>query len=334
MSRLFITGATGYIGGQVLHSVRHAHPNIEITALVRSESKAKTISDALPGVKITLGDLENDGLIEEQAAKADIIINAASSKHIQSVKAIARGIERRQKPVYWLQISGASVLSFPEIEAKVYGEPSDKIYGDVSNIQDIKELISKYSSARVVDNFILSLNKQNVKTALIFPPIIYGVGQGPVNQRSIQIPELARLGMQNGEVIQVGKGASRWSNVHIGDVGDLFARLTDKALAGDENEQLWNGNGIYFPENGLRPFGEISQLVANAAVKSGSIQNDQVKSVSHAEADGLMGHGGVLWGTNAALKGERARKYLDWKPQGETLEENIPKTVQLEKSKL
>jgi hypothetical protein len=58
----------------------------------------------------------------------------------------------------------------------------------------------------VADNYLVNL--QGPKTALIFPPIIYGKGNGPVNQRSIQIPELSRVAIQTRQTVQVGKGES------------------------------------------------------------------------------------------------------------------------------
>ena len=152
---------------------------------------------------------------------------------------------------HWLQISGASVLSIPDIVASAFGEPSDKVYSDVDGADELRELIQQYSAKRVVDNLILSLipAANRPKTALIFPPIIYGRGRGPVNQRSIQIPELARVTMQRRGGIPVGKGEATWSNVHISDVSSIFVKLAEKALR-DEEGNLWNKNGLYFPGNG------------------------------------------------------------------------------------
>lgn len=151
----------------------------------------------------------------------------------------------------WLQISGASVLSVTDIEKKAFGEPSDKVYSDLDGAEELRAHIRRYSAKRIVDNFVLDLpaSPTRPKTALIFPPIIYGRGRGPVNQRSIQIPELARVSIQRRAGIQVGKGESTWSNVHIRDVSSVFAKLVEHALQGD-NDALWNENGLYFTSTG------------------------------------------------------------------------------------
>lgn len=154
---------------------------------------------------------------------------------------------------YWIQISGASLLSAPEIETNTYGEPSDNVYNDIKDAQEVKDLIHRYSSRRLVDNYILDLSSSSQsggpKTALIFPPIIYGKGRGLVNQRSIQIPELVRVTIQNKMGFQVGQGLSTWSNVHIADISQIFLKLVEKAANGEDGP-FWNGNGLYFAENG------------------------------------------------------------------------------------
>lgn len=149
---------------------------------------------------------------------------------------------------YWIQVSGASVLSVPDTIDGSYGERSDKVYGDIDDAQEIRDLIKDNATKRVVDNYLLN-NVSGIKTALIFPPIIYGQGRGPMNQRSVQIPELARVAAETRQTVQVGKGQSTWSNVHISDVTDVFVNLIEKAVEGKDGG-LWNQNGLFFVGNG------------------------------------------------------------------------------------
>lgn len=67
------TGATGYIGGDGLFAVAQAHPDWEITALVRSKEKGAHVIKQHPSVKLVYGDLDSAELLEQEAAKADII---------------------------------------------------------------------------------------------------------------------------------------------------------------------------------------------------------------------------------------------------------------------
>ncbi|KAI2844362.1 hypothetical protein CBS12448_2509 [Aspergillus niger] len=354
MAKIFLTGASGYIGGDVLHALKSALPTCQYTVLLRDEAKALKLSQAYPDVQVVLGDLDASSTLEQQAREADIVIHTASSNHVKSAEAIARGLTAPERPKpgnylpflpsphisydqagHWLQISGASVLSIPDIVASAFGEPSNKIYSDVDGADELRELIRQYSAKRVVDNLVLSLphTASRPKTALIFPPIIYGRGRGPINQRSIQIPELARVTMQRRGGVQVGKGEATWSNVHISDVSNIFVKLAEKALRSEEGE-LWNENGLYFPGSRAISFGSISARVAQEVKKLGLADSESVTEISHEEADSLTPHGGVLWGTNAQQVAQRAAKYLEWVPEGRTLEEEIPHTVLAEAQRL
>ena len=210
------------------------------------------------------------------------ITDAAASGHIKSVQTIHETLKKRSadgKPgmttlailrkstiittnnfgkAHWIQISGASALAAPDIADKswVPGSPSDVVYNDLDGIAEICNVIKKHAT-RVVDNYILSVGTDTpqVNTALIFPPIIYGTGHGPGNQRSIQIPSIAKATLERKRGLVVGKGQNKWGAVHIHDVGRLALKLVEKAVApGQDSDQVWNENGIYFfsPEETVR----------------------------------------------------------------------------------
>lgn len=64
---------TGYIGGDVLYALTKAHPEYEYAALVRG-AKAAVVAAAYPKIRIIKGDLDDAAIIEEESAKADIVI--------------------------------------------------------------------------------------------------------------------------------------------------------------------------------------------------------------------------------------------------------------------
>lgn len=71
---MFRTGASGYIGGQALHSISAALPDLSIRALVRDAAKAKTIAAAFPKVQVVEGSLDDSALITQEAKEADVIL--------------------------------------------------------------------------------------------------------------------------------------------------------------------------------------------------------------------------------------------------------------------
>ena len=65
----------GYVGGSGLQAIL-AHPkahSFDITALVRSEAKAKAIENAL-GIKTVIGSLQDHALLTERAEQADVVL--------------------------------------------------------------------------------------------------------------------------------------------------------------------------------------------------------------------------------------------------------------------
>ncbi|KAL4935572.1 hypothetical protein BDV06DRAFT_228701 [Aspergillus oleicola] len=327
MTRIFLLGATGYIGGEVLHELQTTHPEYEIAALVRNSEKAKNVTTAYPSVRVAIGDLDNAGVIEDESRKSDVVIHAASNKYLPSVEAIARGMKGR-RDAYYIQVTGASVPGGPEIDSGSYGEPSDEIYDDLDGVQAVRDKITAYPNRRVVDNFILNLRGSGPKTAIVFPPIIFGTGRGPGNQRSIQVPTIAKNALKEKQTAYVGRGLSRWGAIHIADLAAHFRKLAEKAVAGGEGD-IWNENGLIL----LRvSFKEIATLVADEIHKLGYADKPGLtRSITPQECDSeLIPHGEVVLGTNARGRALRARKLLGWEPVKGVLEDYIPKTVAAE----
>lgn len=51
-----------------------AHPNYDITCLVRSSDKGAQVASQYSNVKLVYGDLDNANLLEQEAQKADIVL--------------------------------------------------------------------------------------------------------------------------------------------------------------------------------------------------------------------------------------------------------------------
>lgn len=128
------------------------------------------------------------------------------------------------------------------------GEPSSEVWDDLDGVSSILDLIRSHDS-RVVDNYILKIAKEtpSIKTALVLPPIIYGKGQGPVKQRSVQIPALSKVAIERGHAVRAGRGLAAWTNVHVADLARLFTILAEKGAGGSEDENVWSEKGIYLP---------------------------------------------------------------------------------------
>ncbi|KAF6818061.1 nad dependent epimerase dehydratase family protein [Colletotrichum plurivorum] len=335
MANIFLTGATGYIGGTVLSLLVESHPKYSIRALVRDEAKGKLITDAFKNVEVVIGDLDSADVLAGEVSKADVVVHLAASGHLKSVETIHEAIASKPSTTHWIQISGASALAAGELadESYVPGSASDLIFNDLAGISELHSFIRRYPS-RAVDNYVLDVAAGEAKanTALVLPPIIYGKGTGPGNKRSVQIPSLASVTLRRGRGLQVGEGLSRWGNVHVKDVARLFVRLVEKAVEGNGEKHAWNDNGVYLAGVGELSFGEISKLVVSAALEKGLISSGDVDVIGAKEADSLLPYGTVLFGTNARGEALRAKEVLGWTPTEERLQDEIPKDVEREVS--
>ncbi|KAK2038288.1 nucleoside-diphosphate-sugar epimerase [Colletotrichum somersetense] len=280
----------------------------------------------------------DDETIAREVSDANVVVHLAAAGNLRSVETIHKTIASKatEIPVHWIQISGASVLTVAELAGETHspGEASDLVFNDgPAGIEELRAFIQKHPS-RVVDNYIINVGESepSINMALVFPPIIYGQGLGPVNQRSVQIPSLVKATLDRKRGVQVGKGLNKWGNVHIEDVSRLILRLVEKAVEAKSEEQVWNSNGLYLAGVREISFGEIAKIIATAAAEKGLIPTDEVEVIDPEVADSLLPYGTAMYGTNARSEALRAKVVLGWVPAGEGLENEIPKAVAREAS--
>ena len=200
-----------------------------------------------------------------------------------------------------------------DLDRKTYGGKSSKIYDDWEGIEEVTSL-PDHAPHRKNEKKVINANSSRLKTAIVCPPTIYGRGRGPGNQRSHQIPELARSTLEGKRGIQIGEGENIMPHVCIYDLSDCYVKLVEAAVEGG-GRATWGEEGYYFTENGELVWGQISKAVAKASHSLGLIPSDQVVSISESEADSLTWWGSALWGVNSRCRAIRAGKLLQWIPQ-------------------
>lgn len=73
-ANIFITGATGYIGGDILHHLYSQQLDVSYTLLIRSEERATKILEKYPTVRVIIGSLDDSDILVREASHADIVI--------------------------------------------------------------------------------------------------------------------------------------------------------------------------------------------------------------------------------------------------------------------
>ena len=283
---LFITGAGGYIGGSVAAAlVAGGH---SVRGLTRNARSAEHLS-AL-GIAPVIGTLDDAELLAREARQSDGVINTASADHAGAVQALIAGLAGSGKPL--LHTSGSSVIGDDARGA----HPSTQIFDGQAPLQ-----VSPAKQARRdIDLQVLGAAGQGIRSAVICPSLIYGLGAG-LNPHSVQLPFLAANAQQRGTVEIVGAGANVWSNVHIDDVVSLYLLALAKAPAG----------AFYFAENGEATFADLGAAIARRLGLPG------VTSLPPEVAAQRWGEGKAYFslGSNSRVRATRARTELGWSPR-------------------
>jgi len=282
--------------------------------------------------------LDDSKVLEEESAKADIVIHTAdASDHGGAAKAIAHGLalgHSKEKPGFWLHTGGTGILTWSDSDHKRYGEPPipENAYNDMNGIDAVTGL-PDHAFHRNVDKIVLEAgtkNAESVKTAIVCPPTTYGPGRGPGNICGRQVYWLVKISLQKKQVPQLGKGKTEWDHVHIYDLSALFVLLVDAAVKKKLSSKLWGSKGYFFAENGSHAWGDVSKTVGKAGKAKGYLETAAVNAMSTDEAIEAAGFEALSWGLNSKGKAERARKLLGWKPNGRSLEDEIPYIVDSE----
>ena len=238
-------------------------------------------------------------------------------------------------PGYLIHTSGTGILVSINAGAIGYGKPDEKVFNDWDGVAEVTSLPDA-AAHRNVDRVILAAGTQKdtkVETAIVCPPLIYGRGRGPDNQKSIQLPELAKAVLKGKKGIQIGAGKNVWNIVHVVDLSKVYVKLVEAAAAKGGNVS-WGADGYYFAENGEHVWEDIYKGVAVSSHKAGYIPSDEVVSISADEADQLSPHAKYLWGTNSRCRAVRARKILGWRPVEGSIEDEIPVAIEIEAKSL
>lgn len=209
-----------------------------------------------------------------------------------------------------------------------WGETQSKVYNDW---EDVNELISMPDSAahRHVDKVVLAASQAHpdkIKTAIVCPPMIYGQGRGPDNQRSQQVYGATKLFMEQKQAYTVGKGENIWHEVHVADLSKLYLLLGEAAAAGGP-PATWNDQGYYLAENGTFVWGEVLQAVATEAHKQGFLPSAELKPLSAEEAGKMSFFFSVATSTDSQGRSLRGKNLLGWKPEQPSIMKEIPKIV-------
>lgn len=289
--RVFITGASGWIGSAVVDELLAA--GHEVTGLARSAASAAALQ--AKGARIRRGDLDDLAGIRAGAEAAEAVIHLAN-KHDFSDMAASATAERAAVQTIGDALVGTSrpFLLASGVAALASGRPATE--------DDASPFHGPDSPRGGSENLALEFVDRGVHTvSLRFAPTVHGTGDHGF------IAVLAAVAREKGVSGYPGDGANRWAAVHRSDAGRLVALGLAKAPAGARLHAV--------AEEGV-PIRDIAEAIGRAF-------GLPVTSIAPDDVQGHFGWIGGFFAMDLAATSTATRELLGWAPTGPTLIEDL-----------
>lgn len=290
---VFVTGATGYIGGTVAAKLIAA--GHQVTGLARDEGRAALLRER--GITPVVGTLDDLDVLDSAARGADAVVNAANADNPFAARVLVDALRGSGKR--FIQTSGTSIVS-----DNAGGQGGGTVYSEDMPLNALPEKAGRIAT----DRMILDAANDGVHSAIICPCLIYGQGLG-VRPHSPQIPTFIALAKESGVPRHIGDGENIWSHVHIENCADAFLLALDKAPAGS----------FFYVEGGEASMRDVNRAVGRMLGMGEATETFPMSEALRAWGPGMA----FAMSSNVRVNADKARAVLGWQPSGVGLFEDI-----------
>jgi nucleoside-diphosphate-sugar epimerase len=208
--RVFVTGATGWVGSVVVDELLGG--GHEVLGLARSEDKA--VGLAAKGAEVLRGTLDDLGRLADSAAAADAVIHLAFNHDFSK---IAENSEQERRAI---EVMGTALLGTDKPLLITSGMAS-LAPGRVATEADVPPRPHPHFP-RTNQVAAAALAERGVRVGVVrLATTVHGLGDQGF------IPLLAKLAREKGVSAYLDDGTSRWTAVHVSDAGRLYRQVLD-----------------------------------------------------------------------------------------------------------
>jgi nucleoside-diphosphate-sugar epimerase len=215
--RIFVTGATGFIGSAVVRDLLDA--GYEVVGLARSDGAAESVVAA--GATVHRGDLADLESLRRGASTADGVVHTAYNHDFSVSRPDAAAADRRAVEAMAETLAGSGR---PLVITSGTGRRSP---GQIATEDVLPDPTTDPTGRVATELFATSFVERGVRVAVVrFPPSVHGVGDHGF------IPRLIDIARSKGVSAYPGDGVNRWPAVHRLDAAHLFRLALESAPAG------------------------------------------------------------------------------------------------------
>jgi nucleoside-diphosphate-sugar epimerase len=289
--RVFVTGATGFIGTEVVKELIGA--GHQVVGLSRSEEKAASLSQA--GAEVRLGTIDEVVRLASYAAEADGVIHLAFNHDFsdfgaicaqdrRAIEALGKGLAGSSKP---LVVTSGTAMAIP-----VEGAPAT---------EDGPTMEAAWNPRVLSEDLALALGKTGVNVSVVRLPQVHDPRKQGLLTYAIATAREKHV------FAYVGDGQMRWPAAHVSDVARLYRLALERGARGARYHAV--------AEEGIAAR-DIAETV-------GKRLGLPLRSVAPAEAEAHFGWLARFVGHDMPASSAWTRQALNWEPTGPGLLEDL-----------
>lgn len=282
--RVFVTGATGFIGSAVIKELLAA--GHQVLGLSRSDVRAQALAAA--GVEVHRGSIEDLDSLRTGAARADGVIHLAFNHDFSRFKANCEE-DRLAIGALGAALAGSRrpllVTSGTAIAIAASGRPATEDAATVS-----AEAVPRAASEEAA----LALVAEGINASIVRLPQVHDTAKQGLVTFAITVFR------EQGVCAYVGDGLNRWPAAHVSAVARLYRLALEKATPGAKYHAV--------AESGV--------LMRDITATLGRRLNLPVRSIPRDEAEAFFGWLAMFAVHDMPASSEQTQMLLGWQPTG------------------